>query len=195
MKQSTPIMQHEVIENIDSTTFRRKQRLGFKIVKHRFNSNAPKEQLLLIVVGEGGTGKSYLIKAIRNFLQSRCAIAAPTGKAAFNIGGVTLHSLLQLPIKGRNLSDLKGRRLIKLQETLGNVDYIIIDEYSVLWQATLALIDKRCREASGLHSETFGDKSIILISDQGQLPPVGDKPLYHCKPVTELCERGFLLYV
>ena len=55
--------------------------------------------------GVGGTGKSFLIEAIRDKadsiwdLELTCAVAAPTGLAAFNVGGVTLHRLFQLPIE------------------------------------------------------------------------------------------------
>jgi len=59
------------------------------------------------------------------------------------------------------------------------VDYIVIDEFSMLGQTTFGWIDKRCRQATGFHDKLFGWKSVLLISDPAQLPPVGDKPLFH----------------
>ena len=59
--------------------------------------------------------------------------------------------------------------------------YILIDEYSMLGQTLLGWIEKQCRQAIGQHDETFGGKSIILVGDLAQLPPVADKPLYHTK--------------
>jgi pantothenate kinase-related protein Tda10 len=57
------------------------------IVRSHFNSVDAKEPLLLIINGIGGTGKSYLIDAICDFLGAKCAITASTGKAAFNVKG------------------------------------------------------------------------------------------------------------
>ena len=57
-----------------------------------------KEQLLLIIIGDGGTGKSYLINAIRNYLEDNCVVTVTTGKGAFNMNGTTIHSCLKLPV-------------------------------------------------------------------------------------------------
>ncbi|XP_068738471.1 uncharacterized protein [Montipora capricornis] len=123
-----------------------------------------------------GTGKSYLIRALTSYLQHKCVITATTGKAAYSISGVTIHSLLKLPITPQSERDLSGEALIELQHRLCNVDYILIDEYSMLGQKTLGWIDRRCRQSSGVKEHLFGGKSIILIGDPAQLPPVGDKP-------------------
>ena len=65
----------------------------------------------------------------------------------------------------------------------------------MLGQSMLGWTDKRCRQATGLTDELFGGKSIILVGDPGQLPPVSDKPLYHSKPSTSLQEQGHLAYL
>lgn len=59
----------------------------------------------------------------------------------------------------------------------------------------LAWIDRRCRQSSGAKEELFGGKSIILIGDPAQLPPVGDKPLYHAKPSNVIGEQGYYAYM
>ena len=70
------------------------QKKAYNTVKHHFeDSSLSKEELLHLVIGVAGTGKSYLINALPKLLGSKCAVAAPTGKAAFNIKGVTIHSL------------------------------------------------------------------------------------------------------
>jgi ATP-dependent DNA helicase PIF1 len=87
---------------VDINSFSEMQKLAYNIVKSHFDdTSSEKEPLCLIINGVAGTGKSYLINAIRNLLQSKCAVAATTGKAAFNIRGVTVHSLLKLPIESR----------------------------------------------------------------------------------------------
>lgn len=141
-----------------------------------------------------GTGKSYLINAIRGLLHNKCAVTATTGKAAFNINGVTIHSLLKLPVGSRGNRDLTGQSLIRLQQSLNGIDYIIIDEYSMLGQITFGWIDKRCKQASGFHDKLFGNKSLILCGDPAQLPPVADKPLYHAIPTNSIGEQGYLTY-
>lgn len=83
-------------KEIDTNSFSEMQRLAFNMVtKHPENTEEP---LLLIVNGEAGTGKSYLINALRNHLQHRCIVTAATGKAAYQIRGITIHSYLRLPI-------------------------------------------------------------------------------------------------
>ena len=90
--------------------------------------------------------------------------------------------------------DLSGQSLHTLQDNLLSVEYVIIDEYSMLGQRTIGWIDRRCRQATGLKDSLFGGKSIILIGDPAQLPPVGDKPLYHDKPSDPIAEQGYLAY-
>ena len=54
--------------------------------------------------------------------------------------------------------------------------------------------DRRCRQATGLKDSLFGGKSIILICDPGQLPPVADQPLYHERPSNPMAEQGYLAH-
>ena len=90
---------------------------------------------------------------------------------------------------------MKGQALVRLQDKLQNIKYILIDEYSMLGQTLLGWIDKRCRQATGQQDEVFGNVSIILIGDPAQLPPVADKPLYHAKPSGVIGEQGHLAYL
>ena len=182
-------------QKIDTNSFSEKQKLAYDIIIN--HSNLPAESrspLLVIIIGEAGTGKSYLINAISCYLKKKCLMTATTGKAAFNINGVTIHSLLKLPVTGLQQKDFSGQSLVNLQENLLGVDYLLIDEYSMLGQSTLGWMDRRCRQATGLKDQLFGGKSMILLGDAGQLPPVCDKPLYHSKPCNELREQGYMAY-
>ena len=136
----------------------------------------------------------YLINAIRNLLQSKCPITATTGKVAYHIRGITVHCLLKLPVGSRGKKDLTGQSLCRLQEHLTNIDYIILDEYSMLGQVSFGWIDKHCKQATGYNDKVFGGKSLILTGDPGQLPPVGDKPLYYAKPSRAFGEQGLQAY-
>ena len=97
--------------------------------------------MCLTITGIAGTGKSYLINAIRSKLQSKCEVTATTGKAAYNIQGVTIHSLLKQPVACQSYNDLKGQTLCRLQESLKEVDCIIVDEYSMLGQVAFGWMD------------------------------------------------------
>lgn len=82
-----------------------------------------------------------------------------------------------------------------MQKKVSTVDYIIIDEYSMLGQQTFGWIECRFRQSSGTKEKLFGGKSIILFGDPAQLPPVCDQPLYHAKPSNVVGEQGFYAYM
>ena len=167
------------------------QRLAFDIVNTHFqNSSTEKESLCLLLIGVAGTGKRYLVNALKGLFQCRCIITATTGTDAYNIKGQTVHSVLKLPIGSHHKCDLKGISLHRLQESMNGIDYIFIDEYSLLGQQTFGWIDRRCKQITGIHNKPLGDKSLILIGDPAQLPPVADKPLYHTKPTNEIGEQA-----
>ena len=116
------------------------------------------------------------------------------GKASYYIKGVTIHSLLKLPVDPRGNKDLTGQTLSRLQENLKDINYILIDEYSMLGQTTFGWIDKRCKQTTGFYNKVNGGISMILIGDPGQLPPVADKPLHHVQPSYAIGEQGYLTY-
>lgn len=65
----------------------------------------------------------------------------------------------------------------------------------MLGQRPFEWVDKRCRQLSGANEILFGGKSIILIRDPAQLPPVSDKPLCHAKPSHPVGEQGYYAYM
>ena len=78
------------------------QRVAFNIIKDHFLGST-NDQLFMILTGLGGSGKSFVIQAVTNLLNEQCKVCAYFGIAAFNIKGTTLHSLLQLPIRGKKM--------------------------------------------------------------------------------------------
>ena len=150
--------------------------------------------LRMIVSGTAGTGKSYLIHCLRLLLQHHLCVAAPTGVAAFNVEGNTLHSLLSLPTRG-DFKDLEGERLQKIQRSFSNIKYIIIDEMSMVGRKMLGQVDRRLRQIFPHHAqEVFGGCSCLLFGDFGQLPPVMDLPLYTTLSRSELSDQGRVAY-
>jgi len=104
-------------------------------------------------------------------------LLAPTGVAAFHINAQTIHSGLRIPIS--NMNPLEGQSLLQLQEQLRHVEYILIDEMSFTGPTMLSQIDARLQQAFPSHSNSpFGGRSIILVGNVRQLPPVKDNPMY-----------------
>ena len=129
------------------------QRVAFNIIKDHFLGST-NDQIFMTLTGLGGSGKSFVIQAVTNLLNEQCKVCAYFGIAAFDIKGTTLHSLLQLPIRGKKNGPLKSSALARLQGDLKGVKYLIIDEFSVIGQKMFGWINKRCKEATG-HSLLF----------------------------------------
>ena len=140
--------------------------------------------LHMFVSGVGGTGKSFLINTVRALVSDMwdctaqspvCAVTAPTGLAAYNVGGVTIHRLLQLPIEheGRAAGYWKlGRDALKIMRaSLSQLRLLIIDEVSMVSNLNLAYIHLRLDEIFG-KDEWFGGVNVLFVGDILQLPPV-----------------------
>jgi ATP-dependent DNA helicase PIF1 len=131
----------------------------------------------ILIQGKPGVGKSVLIRALVEQGRKSYTLAAPTGLAALNIGGKTLHSLFRLPISGGiitpdfNLFNKDDRSVMNLKY---NVKHLIIDEVSMVRADTLDFIDRMLREVKG-YDEPFGGVQIIIVGDFFQLPPIADR--------------------
>ena len=107
--------QHSFTTSSDPQHLQGKQLQAYSLIrKHAESVNPP--PLRLIVSETAGTGKSYLIQCLRLLLDHRVRVAAPTGVAAFNIEGHTLHFLFSLPVKGE-FKDLQGEQLHEMQHS------------------------------------------------------------------------------
>ena len=134
--------------------------------------------------GVGGTGKSFLIKtdhALASELwdgDAACAVTAPTGLAAFNVG---IHRLLQLLIEheGRAAGYWRlGKDALKVMRTsLSKLKLLIIDEVSMVSSLNLAYIHLRLDEIFA-RDQWFGGVNILFVGDILQLPPVNGAPVF-----------------
>ena len=108
---------------------------------------APPWPLRLFITGGAGTGKSHVISVIREHLErthlgagKRCILMAPTGVAAFNICGLTIHRALNLPVehsRSTRYCKLSADKLDMLRRDWRNVDTVVIDEISMVSYQTL----------------------------------------------------------
>ncbi|WP_255412486.1 helix-turn-helix domain-containing protein [Dysgonomonas sp. Marseille-P4361] len=132
----------------------------------------------VFLTGKAGTGKTTFLHYICNNTDKNVIVAAPTGVAAINAGGVTLHSLLQLPFEpfipnfeGKKKLDFHFKLRKSKIEMLRELDLLIIDEVSMLRADLLDAIDymlKRYRN----NQRPFGGVQMLFIGDMFQLPPV-----------------------
>ena len=190
-RQAAP--EHVFTTFADPLNLQGKQLQVYTTVQQHYHAANP-PPLRMIVSGTAGTGKSYLIHCLQLLLQQQLRVAAPTGVAAFNVDGHTLHSLLSLPTRG-DFKDLEGERLNKLQQSFANIKYIIIDEMSMVGRKTLGQVDRRLRQTFPHHAQdVFGGCSCLLFGDFGQLPPVMDLPLYTTDSRSELSDQGRTAY-
>lgn len=127
----------------------------------------------VFLTGKAGTGKTTFLHQIKQLSAKRLVVVAPTGVAAINAGGVTIHSLFQLPF-GPIIPGAKGenrkfsREKIRLLRTL---DLLVIDEISMVRADVLDGIDEVLRRYR-YSQEPFGGVQLLLIGDMQQLPPV-----------------------
>ena len=121
------------------------------------------------ITGKAGTGKSTLLQGLKQLTIKKFIVAAPTGVAAMNVGGQTIHSLFKLPIKLIDPSEIKiNKSTIKL---LANVELLIIDEASMIRADILDAIDHILQEARDSQLP-FGGLQLVMFGDLYQLPPI-----------------------
>ena len=154
-----------------------------------------KMPLYHLITGSAGTGKSVLIRAIHQTLmkefskdhtmanpdQITVLLAAPTGLAAFNIGGSTIHGALGITTnenRSAQMKPLSDELRTKYAIRLENLKVMIIDEVSMVGNKMLAKIDQRLKEITGNISVYFGGVSILFFGDFNQLRPVKESYIF-----------------
>lgn len=123
----------------------------------------------LFVTGRAGTGKSTLLKALRDAYEDRMVVLAPTGLAAINIGGQTIHSFFGFPPRLIQDNDIRRSRNGRVMRKL---DFVVIDEASMVRSDMMWAIDRALRVNRGRSREPFGGARLLLFADLHQLPPV-----------------------
>jgi ATP-dependent DNA helicase PIF1 len=123
---------------------------------------------IVFVSGNAGTGKSTLIRHLRRTLDREIVVLAPTGVAALNVGGTTVHSFFRFSPKIQDPKDIEAPDDCTLYE---EVDLLIIDEVSMLRCDLVDAMDALLRKARS-NPSLFGGVQVLLLGDLFQLPPV-----------------------
>ena len=137
----------------------------------------------VFLTGKAGTGKSTFLKYICQTTKKKYVVLAPTGIAAINAGGSTLHSFFKLPFHPLLPDDpnfsLRGNKLQSFlkytadrRKLIKNIELVIIDEISMVRADIIDFIDKVLRVYSQNMREPFGGKQLLLVGDVYQLEPV-----------------------
>jgi hypothetical protein len=147
----------------------------------------------IFLTGKAGTGKTTFLKYIRENCPKQMAVVAPTGVAAINAGGVTIHSFFQLPFApfipesggfskindetvNRNSLISRLRITTEKKKVLQQLELLIIDEISMVRCDTMDAIDTILRHIRKRPYERFGGVQMLFIGDMFQLPPVIKEP-------------------
>lgn len=124
----------------------------------------------IFVTGRAGTGKSTLLNHLSWNTSKQVVICAPTGVAALNVGGQTIHSLFRLPIGV--IADHEIEQSTDVRKLLNTIDTLVIDEVSMVNADLLDAIDRSLRIARSRRHEAFGGVQVVLFGDPYQLAPV-----------------------
>lgn len=163
----------------------KEQKRAFHIIANHATEICP-DQLKMYLGGMGGTGKTQVIKALISMFNQReeshrFIILAPTGTAAALLNGSTYHSALGVRSSyNKDEESLRNENSIikEVQERLEGVDYIFIDEVSMIACHELYSISSQLSKVTNEHNKPFGGKNMILAGDFAQLPPTSGSPLY-----------------
>lgn len=196
ISQTAPVIEHsptllpneeylELVRNLNM-----KQKEFFLHILHWIKTKD--DPLYAFLTGGAGVGKSVVIKALYQALKRhlcsgegdnpdncKVLLCAPTGKAAHNINGTTIHAAFKiLPNRGYQHYHVDSDTLNTLRVKYRDLSIVIIDEVSMVGNKMLSLINECLQTIKGNQRQLFGGVSIILIGDLYQLKPVMDKWIF-----------------
>ena len=126
----------------------------------------------IFVTGRAGTGKSTLLSYLVENTNKNVAVCAPTGVAALNVSGVTIHSLFGFPFGILGEQDIARHLNRRTREVLAAIDVLVIDEVSMVNADLMDAISKSMGIARGRRKIPFGGAQLVMFGDPYQLSPV-----------------------
>ena len=141
---------------------------------------------ITFITGKAGTGKTTFLKKLKAESFKQIAVVAPTGIAAINAGGTTIHSFFQLPFSPFTLTPIGKKELIskmkmqgRRQQILRELELLVIDEISMVRADVLDAIDTVLRHYRHRVHQPFGGVQVVFIGDMFQLSPVAKREEQH----------------
>ena len=126
----------------------------------------------IFVTGRAGTGKSTLLNHLIAETKKKVAVCAPTGVAALNVGGTTIHSLFGFPFGVLGTQDIRRHLNSRVREVLRAIDVLVIDEVSMVNADLMDAISTAMGIAKGRTRQPFGGAQVVMFGDPYQLAPV-----------------------
>lgn len=185
-KKDSPSEQYNSSSSAAASVPTPKPRLNIKQVDISNIKLSPEQQKLfdklettssnMFITGKAGTGKSVLLQYFKQNSSKRLVVVAPTGVAALNVGGQTIHSLFRIPPEF--ITKDKLRLTPKTALLLRNLDTVVIDEISMVRADLMDAIDYLLKQARN-NNLPFGGVQMAMFGDLYQLPPVVHDPELH----------------
>lgn len=169
-----------VLSSDENYPLTRSQQSCFDAIEYSFDN--------VLLVGKPGVGKSVLIRALINDGKKNYTIAAPTGLAALNINGRTLHSIFRIPVS-QGIIHPTFNKFNTNDDVVNTIKYgiktLIIDEISMVRADILDFVDRYMRYCKG-NDKPFGGVQVVMVGDFFQLPPVVTR-----EEVVQLKDAGY----
>ncbi|GFW65819.1 hypothetical protein TNCV_586451 [Trichonephila clavipes] len=183
-KRSSVMSKQEYCHMMRSTNNGQRELILETIHRLHLSDSIP---IQIFFTGPAGSDKTYVLKLLmetynrytqqHNSLRNAFVACASTGKAAVNLGGVTVHSAFKIT-QSRRIGTMAREVLQNYRSTFIGVKCIIIDEVSMIGCDVLHKINLRLQEITGVHDQPFGNLNIIFCGDLHQLPPVNASTVY-----------------
>lgn len=164
----------------------KEMQLAFDMINETNNS--------FFLTGKAGTGKSTFLKYIIDHVDKNIVVVAPTGIAAINVSGVTIHSLFQFPLRPLLPEDDAIKTFQKSHfkaKLFAEMETLIIDEVSMVRADIIDAIDCSLRRNGGKSNIPFGGKQVILVGDIFQLEPVVEKKSNEYEIIKEIYDSAY----
>ncbi|KAL7296799.1 hypothetical protein TKK_0010199 [Trichogramma kaykai] len=149
--------------------------------------------------GKAGSGKSTLINAIVQEVTDALGcdaitIIAPTGTAAVNVNGSTIHSFFKIPIFHNKFEPLNSHSQRNFQLEHKALKFLIVNEMSMIGAKTLGEIESRCHELFPFRDDSFAGLYVFMFGDYKQLSPVKDVALYNNSVSDAMATKGAIVF-
>ena len=157
-KPPVPVTHRDPLEGIEIID-------KYRTVKTLLDEGSP----IVLVSGRAGTGKSTLIHYLRNVFKKNLVVVAPTGIAALNVKGATIHSFFRFPPRIVTDEDI---RVVRDRSLYTKLDLLVVDEVSMVRADLIDAMDTFLRLNGRYSTKPFGGTQVLFVGDLFQLPPV-----------------------